>query len=203
MAESELNNWHIFIYPAIWLWLSLHYCMSWMSVHNKMHVIYLRNNKFLFSLFRFSGIDMVTVLEYFGLSSTSSTISNNITSGASTFVVAYAIHKVFAPFRISITLVSVPFVVRYLRSKGILAVKSSKKPWKSFELWKFYNLKKNRLNFMLWVFLFWLLFKCLNKELLNNCIWLYHYYPIYWLIKKNMNQNKKNSIRISNKFSGA
>lgn len=71
---------------------------------------------------------MVAVLEYFGLGSTSSTISSNVASGASTFVIAYAIHKVFAPFRISITLISAPFIVRYLRNKGILAVKSAKKP---------------------------------------------------------------------------
>lgn len=70
---------------------------------------------------------MVAVMDYLGLSSTSSTISNNVASG-STFVVAYAIHKVFAPFRISITLVSTPFIVRYLRSKGILSVKPPKKP---------------------------------------------------------------------------
>lgn len=70
---------------------------------------------------------MVAILEYLGLGSTSSTISNNVASGASTFVVAYAIHKVFAPFRISITLVSAPFIVRYLRSKGILSVKPPKK----------------------------------------------------------------------------
>ncbi|XP_031624968.1 uncharacterized protein LOC116341804 [Contarinia nasturtii] len=75
-----------------------------------------------------SGLDMVAIMDYLGLSSTSSTISNNLTSGASTFVVAYAIHKVFAPFRISITLVSAPFIVRYLRNKGILSVKPPKKP---------------------------------------------------------------------------
>lgn len=82
---------------------------------------------FLIFIFPNSGLDMVAILEYLGLGSTSSTISNNVTSGASTFVVAYAIHKVFAPFRISITLISAPFIVRYLRNKGILAVKSSKK----------------------------------------------------------------------------
>lgn len=70
---------------------------------------------------------MVAVLEYLGFGSTSSTVSSDVASGASTFVVAYAVHKVFAPIRISITLVSVPFIVRYLRSKGILSIKSSKK----------------------------------------------------------------------------
>lgn len=73
---------------------------------------------------------MVAILNYLGLGSgsTSSAISSNVASGASTFVVAYAVHKVFAPFRISITLISAPFIVRYLRNKGILSVKSSKKP---------------------------------------------------------------------------
>lgn len=75
----------------------------------------------------FSGLDVVGILEYFGLNSTSSTITNNVASGASTFVVAYAVHKVFAPFRISITLVSAPFIVRFLRNKGILAAKPTKK----------------------------------------------------------------------------
>lgn len=69
---------------------------------------------------------MVAILDYLGFGSRSSTISNNVASGASTFVVAYAIHKVFAPFRISITLVSAPFIVRYLRNKGILTVKPKK-----------------------------------------------------------------------------
>ena len=46
-------------------------------------------------------------------------------AGATTFVIAYAVHKVFAPVRIGITLSSAPFIVRYLRSKGILKVKSS------------------------------------------------------------------------------
>lgn len=39
---------------------------------------------------------------------------------ASTFVIAYAIHKIFAPLRISITLGSTPFIVRFLRKKGFL-----------------------------------------------------------------------------------
>lgn len=73
----------------------------------------------------FSGLDVVAILEYLGLSNISSSISNNITTGASTFVIAYAIHKVFAPVRISITLFSTPFIVRYLRQRGILKSKKS------------------------------------------------------------------------------
>lgn len=41
-------------------------------------------------------------------------------SKSGTFVAAYAIHKVFAPARISITLASTPLIVRYLRQKGWL-----------------------------------------------------------------------------------
>ncbi|CAG9769037.1 unnamed protein product [Ceutorhynchus assimilis] len=43
-----------------------------------------------------------------------------LVSNAGTFAVAYAIHKVFAPVRITITLGSVPFIVKYLRNKGVL-----------------------------------------------------------------------------------
>lgn len=55
----------------------------------------------------------------------SSALSNKIAAGASTFVIAYAIHKVFAPIRISITLAATPLIVRFLRKKGWMAVKSS------------------------------------------------------------------------------
>lgn len=41
-------------------------------------------------------------------------------AGAATFVVAYAVHKVFAPARIGITLTATPFIVRYLRRIGFL-----------------------------------------------------------------------------------
>ena len=44
-------------------------------------------------------------------------------AGATTFVMAYAVHKVFAPVRIGITLSCAPFIVRFLRLKGILKVK--------------------------------------------------------------------------------
>ncbi|XP_033154197.1 uncharacterized protein LOC117137078 isoform X1 [Drosophila mauritiana] len=61
-----------------------------------------------------SGINLVPALEWIGISS--SAILEKVATG-STFVVAYAVHKVFAPARISITLGSVPFLVRYIRSK--------------------------------------------------------------------------------------
>ena len=43
-----------------------------------------------------------------------------IAENASTFIIAYAIHKIFAPVRISITLFSTPFIVKYLRKKKFL-----------------------------------------------------------------------------------
>ncbi|XP_017482906.1 PREDICTED: uncharacterized protein LOC108371807 [Rhagoletis zephyria] len=64
------------------------------------------------------GIDIVPILERLGLAS--STLSTKVTTGASTFVIAYAIHKVFAPVRISITLGATPFIVRFMRSKGYI-----------------------------------------------------------------------------------
>ncbi|XP_037038876.1 uncharacterized protein LOC119076314 [Bradysia coprophila] len=65
-----------------------------------------------------SGLDLVAILEHLGWGD--SALSNKLATGASTFVVAYAVHKVFAPVRISITLGATPFIVRYLRNKGIL-----------------------------------------------------------------------------------
>ncbi|KAB0802247.1 hypothetical protein PPYR_04433 [Photinus pyralis] len=66
-----------------------------------------------------SGLDMSKILAYLG-------ISGSIAANAGTFVTAYAIHKVFAPVRISITLGATPFIVSYLRRIGFLKVKSPK-----------------------------------------------------------------------------
>ncbi|XP_012603959.2 protein FAM210B, mitochondrial [Microcebus murinus] len=63
-----------------------------------------------------SGVDMSAVLLKLGLKE--SLIQSKVAAGTSTFVVAYAIHKLFAPVRISITLVSVPLIVRYFRKVG-------------------------------------------------------------------------------------
>lgn len=63
-----------------------------------------------------SGVDMTAVLLKLGFSESS--LQSKMAAGTSTFVLAYAIHKVFAPVRISITLVSVPFIVRYCRKIG-------------------------------------------------------------------------------------
>ncbi|KAL3282637.1 hypothetical protein HHI36_005812 [Cryptolaemus montrouzieri] len=72
----------------------------------------------LFYLIVSSGIDVQQIMNYFG-------IDHKFVANAGTFVTAYAIHKLFAPVRISITLGATPFIVRYLRNKGIL-----KKPLK-------------------------------------------------------------------------
>jgi len=46
--------------------------------------------------------------------------NNSLAAGASTFVIAYAIYKAVAPIRMSITIASCPFLVRFLRGKGLL-----------------------------------------------------------------------------------
>ncbi|XP_069352073.1 protein FAM210B, mitochondrial isoform X2 [Eulemur rufifrons] len=63
-----------------------------------------------------SGVDMSAVLLKLGFKE--SLVPSKVAAGTSTFVVAYAIHKLFAPARISITLVSVPLIVRYFRKVG-------------------------------------------------------------------------------------
>ncbi|NP_001086530.1 transmembrane protein C20orf108 [Xenopus laevis] len=64
-----------------------------------------------------SGIDITSLLLKVGFSE--AVVQSKLAAGTSTFVLAYAIHKLFAPARISITLVSVPFIVRYLRKVGL------------------------------------------------------------------------------------
>lgn len=63
-----------------------------------------------------SGVDMSAVLFKLGFSEAS--LQSRMAAGTSTFVLAYAVHKLFAPVRISITVVSVPFIVRYCRKVG-------------------------------------------------------------------------------------
>ncbi|XP_019952289.2 protein FAM210B, mitochondrial [Paralichthys olivaceus] len=71
----------------------------------------------MFYLLISSGIDMAAVLCKLGFSET--VVHSKMAAGTSTFVLAYAIHKLFAPVRISITLVSVPLIVRYFRKTGL------------------------------------------------------------------------------------
>jgi len=61
---------------------------------------------------------MVGLLQKLGVGE--SLLQSRAVSGASTFVVAYAVHKVFAPVRIAITLTATPFIVRHLRASGFL-----------------------------------------------------------------------------------
>ncbi|XP_034536647.1 protein FAM210B, mitochondrial [Notolabrus celidotus] len=70
----------------------------------------------MFYLLISSGIDMAALLCKLGFSE--AVVRSKMAAGTSTFVLAYAIHKLFAPVRISITLVSVPLIVRYFRKTG-------------------------------------------------------------------------------------
>ncbi|KAJ8400797.1 hypothetical protein AAFF_G00391510 [Aldrovandia affinis] len=64
-----------------------------------------------------SGIDMAAMLSKLGFNE--AVVRSRMAAGTSTFVLAYAVHKLFAPVRISITLVSVPLIVRYFRKTGL------------------------------------------------------------------------------------
>nr|XP_039274541.1 protein FAM210B, mitochondrial-like [Styela clava] len=66
---------------------------------------------FFYSLV-YMGVDMASLFNWFGVESSS------FTTGASTFMIAYAVHKIFAPVRIGITFVSVPILVKYFRNIG-------------------------------------------------------------------------------------
>ncbi|XP_030021442.1 uncharacterized protein LOC115441021 [Manduca sexta] len=65
-----------------------------------------------------SGVDLVAVVKYLNIGEGG--ILKVAGSNAGTFVVAYAVHKCLAPFRIAITLTATPFIVRYLRHIGFL-----------------------------------------------------------------------------------
>ncbi|KAF6284333.1 family with sequence similarity 210 member B [Rhinolophus ferrumequinum] len=71
-----------------------------------------------------SGVDMSAILLKLGFKE--SLVQSKVAAGTSTFVVAYAIHKLFAPVRISITLVSVPLIVRYFRKVGFFKPPAAK-----------------------------------------------------------------------------
>ncbi|XP_050541042.1 protein FAM210B, mitochondrial-like [Daktulosphaira vitifoliae] len=72
--------------------------------------------------FIINGFDVQQWISFIGMSNTDE--NTKIVAGASQFIIAYAIHKSLAPFRISITLVSVPLIVRYLRTKGFMKKKN-------------------------------------------------------------------------------
>jgi len=71
-----------------------------------------------------SGVDVIGLLEKVGVGQ--SILDSKVATGASTFVIAYAAHKVFAPARIAVTLTATPFIVHYLRRIGILKVRTPK-----------------------------------------------------------------------------
>ncbi|XP_016069692.1 PREDICTED: protein FAM210B [Miniopterus natalensis] len=71
-----------------------------------------------------SGVDMSAILLKLGFKE--SLVQSKVAAGTSTFVVAYTIHKLFAPVRISITLVSVPLIVRYFRKVGFFKPPAAK-----------------------------------------------------------------------------
>ncbi|XP_015511011.1 uncharacterized protein LOC107217846 [Neodiprion lecontei] len=66
----------------------------------------------------YSGVDVPSLISSLGF--VDNERIQNIVSNSSTFVIAYAIHKLFAPARISITLATTPFLVKYLRKIGVL-----------------------------------------------------------------------------------
>ncbi len=68
--------------------------------------------------FNFSGVDVVGLLAQIGIGE--KILESKMTEGATTFVIAYAVHKIFAPVRIGITLTATPLIVRKLRAMGIL-----------------------------------------------------------------------------------
>ncbi|XP_076674902.1 uncharacterized protein LOC143372532 [Andrena cerasifolii] len=65
-----------------------------------------------------SGLDLLPLIKTF--INDGNQQLEKILSNSSNFLLAYTIHKLFAPVRISITLAVTPFLVRYLRRIGIL-----------------------------------------------------------------------------------
>ncbi|KAG8034419.1 hypothetical protein G9C98_007495 [Cotesia typhae] len=78
----------------------------------------------IFYLIVYSGLDIQAFVKMLPTSSIERL--ENVMTNSSTFLIAYAIHKLFAPVRISITLGATPFIVKYLRKIGILSKKVTK-----------------------------------------------------------------------------
>lgn len=66
----------------------------------------------------YSGVDMTKVASV--MSENNNELVQKIMVNSSTFAVAYGVHKLMAPIRLGITMTVVPFLVRFLRRKGIL-----------------------------------------------------------------------------------
>ena len=64
------------------------------------------------------GLDLVSLVSKLGMASAG--LQAKIAGGASTFVVAYAVHKCFALVRLTITAACVPLLVRYFRKVGMM-----------------------------------------------------------------------------------
>lgn len=79
-------------------------------------------SKFYLSLIKkksFSGLDVAYILSKMGLEQHIEKLA-----GAGTFVAAYAVNKLLAPVRISLTLACTPFIVKYLRRIGFIKPQS-------------------------------------------------------------------------------
>ena len=63
------------------------------------------------------GVDVIGILRKLGVSE--SVLESQLAAGASTFVIAYAVHKMFAVPRIGITITCAPIIVRKLRQIGV------------------------------------------------------------------------------------
>ena len=70
----------------------------------------------------FSGVDVVGLLQKLNLIG-EATAESKLASGAGTFVVAYACHKVFMPLRAFLTVSCTPILVKRLRKMGFLKTK--------------------------------------------------------------------------------
>uniref|UniRef100_A0A023G8S9 Putative conserved plasma membrane protein n=1 Tax=Amblyomma triste TaxID=251400 RepID=A0A023G8S9_AMBTT len=66
-----------------------------------------------------SGIDMTAIAEWLGFNMDSQWVNSKVAGGSGTLVIAYAVHKLFTPVRMGITLTAAPILVRWLRRNGI------------------------------------------------------------------------------------
>jgi len=87
-----------------------------------LHISIALANLGLWYLIVSSGLDIEAWLKWMNVNE--STVDKlTAVEGAGTFAIAYIIHKMLFPVRVSLTLGLTPFVVKYLRQKGILKAK--------------------------------------------------------------------------------
>ncbi|XP_002407904.3 protein FAM210B, mitochondrial [Ixodes scapularis] len=67
-----------------------------------------------------SGVDLSAIAVKLGFSVDAISLTPKMAAGGGTFVIAYAVHKLFTPVRMFITLSVAPMLVRWLRRYGIL-----------------------------------------------------------------------------------